>query len=371
MSLGLMRGTIHRYTKFNQEMYITRGLIKVCRGAGACGGGAGVARLAWASLPRPPPSARVLCQNVTWRLERNWIDLWFECTRDTWAPNSRKPLASPRYAPWWPLPRLPALSRCSPIPVTPRPQAHLTQVCQSFNSRPEGGPPVSTPVSKSPLNLYPSHPLTIRPSFSLAPSCTPCPDALPHPKSAPPLTLQVHTPPAPPCRSFSQAHLAQACCPQSLRVPRLPLCSFPGGDLLQAHLAQVCPSPSEARPFLKVCSFHTHTWPWRITHPAPWPAALAPARPARSTVPAPPQGTDKLQRHISHVEKNLKELLATRKNLTGSLNCKKIGYEVDYNVVRLRLRQRHPHVCYEQAQRLVNDWDPRTPPRVESDAATK
>lgn len=30
MTLGLMRGTIHRCTKFNQEMYITRGLIKVC-----------------------------------------------------------------------------------------------------------------------------------------------------------------------------------------------------------------------------------------------------------------------------------------------------------------------------------------------------
>lgn len=28
MTLGLMRGTIHRCTKFNQEMYITRGFIK-------------------------------------------------------------------------------------------------------------------------------------------------------------------------------------------------------------------------------------------------------------------------------------------------------------------------------------------------------
>ncbi|XP_052499753.1 coiled-coil domain-containing protein 105 [Budorcas taxicolor] len=81
------------------------------------------------------------------------------------------------------------------------------------------------------------------------------------------------------------------------------------------------------------------------------------------------QGTDKLQRHISHVEKNLDELLAMRKNLTWSFNCKKIGHDVDYSVVRLRLRQQHPHVCYEQAQRLVNDWDPRTPPRVESTSA--
>uniref|UniRef100_A0A8D1WS69 Coiled-coil domain-containing protein 105 n=1 Tax=Sus scrofa TaxID=9823 RepID=A0A8D1WS69_PIG len=83
------------------------------------------------------------------------------------------------------------------------------------------------------------------------------------------------------------------------------------------------------------------------------------------------QGTDKLQRHISLAEKNLKELLAARKNLTWSLNCKKIGHEVDDNVVRLRLRQRHPQVCYEQAQRLVSDWDPRTPPRWESSAAAK
>ncbi|XP_007956774.1 coiled-coil domain-containing protein 105 [Orycteropus afer afer] len=81
------------------------------------------------------------------------------------------------------------------------------------------------------------------------------------------------------------------------------------------------------------------------------------------------KGTDKLQRHIAHLEKNLHELLATRKHLTWSLNCKKMGQEVDQNAVRLRLRQRHPHVCYEQAQRLVNDWDPRTPPRRESDTA--
>eukprot|EP00069_Balaena_mysticetus_P014851 bmy_22425T0 len=83
------------------------------------------------------------------------------------------------------------------------------------------------------------------------------------------------------------------------------------------------------------------------------------------------QGTDKLQRRISHVEKNLEELLSMRRNLTWSLNCKKIGQDVDYSVVRLRLRQRHPHVCYEQAQRLVNDRDPRTPPRAQSSIARK
>nr|XP_008248925.3 coiled-coil domain-containing protein 105 [Oryctolagus cuniculus] len=75
------------------------------------------------------------------------------------------------------------------------------------------------------------------------------------------------------------------------------------------------------------------------------------------------QGTDKLQRHIAHVEKNLDKLLTTHRHLTQSLNSKKIGQEVDANVVRLRLRQRHSHIHYEQAQRLVNDWDPRTPPR--------
>ncbi|XP_038935663.1 tektin-like protein 1 isoform X1 [Rattus norvegicus] len=74
------------------------------------------------------------------------------------------------------------------------------------------------------------------------------------------------------------------------------------------------------------------------------------------------QGTDLLTRHNLQMEKNLKELRTTHDNLAWSLNCKKIGHDVDYDVVRLRLRQLHPHVCYEQAKRLINDWDPRTPP---------
>ncbi|XP_032121784.1 coiled-coil domain-containing protein 105 [Sapajus apella] len=74
------------------------------------------------------------------------------------------------------------------------------------------------------------------------------------------------------------------------------------------------------------------------------------------------QGTNKVQRHITHVEKNLDELLATHRNLTWGLNCKNVGLEVDHSVVRLRLRQRHPRVCYEQAQRLVKYWDPSSPP---------
>lgn len=57
MTLGLMRGTIHRCTKFNQEMYITRGLIKVWFGGGVHGAGAEGARAGWASLPPTPRSA--------------------------------------------------------------------------------------------------------------------------------------------------------------------------------------------------------------------------------------------------------------------------------------------------------------------------
>ncbi|KAG8517270.1 Coiled-coil domain-containing protein 105 [Galemys pyrenaicus] len=84
--------------------------------------------------------------------------------------------------------------------------------------------------------------------------------------------------------------------------------------------------------------------------------------PGMSSHPFSPQGTDKLQRHISHVEKNLRELMDKHKHLSWNLDCKKIGQKADNSVVRLRLRQRHPHVYYEQAQRLVRDWDPRTPP---------
>ncbi|XP_076978018.1 tektin-like protein 1 [Tamandua tetradactyla] len=83
------------------------------------------------------------------------------------------------------------------------------------------------------------------------------------------------------------------------------------------------------------------------------------------------QGTDQLQRRIARMEGNLSQLLASRRRLTWSLNCKKVGRDVDLAVVRLRLRQRPPHVCYEQAQRLVSDWDPRTPPRGEARAAAE
>lgn len=58
------------------------------------------------------------------------------------------------------------------------------------------------------------------------------------------------------------------------------------------------------------------------------------------------------------MEKNLEELRTTHDNLAWSLKCKKIGHDVDYDVVRLRQRQRHPQVCYGQAQCLFNNWDP-------------
>nr|XP_048295567.1 coiled-coil domain-containing protein 105 [Myodes glareolus] len=83
------------------------------------------------------------------------------------------------------------------------------------------------------------------------------------------------------------------------------------------------------------------------------------------------QGTDKLTRHNLHMEKNLEELRITHDNLAWSLKCKKTGHDVDYDVVRLRQRQRHPHVCYAQARSLVNDWDPRTPPRDRTSTVPK
>uniref|UniRef100_A0A8C6RB34 Tektin like 1 n=1 Tax=Nannospalax galili TaxID=1026970 RepID=A0A8C6RB34_NANGA len=75
----------------------------------------------------------------------------------------------------------------------------------------------------------------------------------------------------------------------------------------------------------------------------------------RTTTLPPLQGTNKLTGHNLHVEKNLAELRSTHDNLAWNFNCKKVGHDVDSDVVRLCLRQRHPHVCYEQAQLLVND----------------
>lgn len=71
MTLGLMRGTIHRCKKFNQEMYITHDLVKVRFGRRVYGEEAGDARVGWTSLFGKPRSTRVLCQKVTWRFERS------------------------------------------------------------------------------------------------------------------------------------------------------------------------------------------------------------------------------------------------------------------------------------------------------------
>ncbi|XP_042526566.1 coiled-coil domain-containing protein 105 [Dipodomys spectabilis] len=66
------------------------------------------------------------------------------------------------------------------------------------------------------------------------------------------------------------------------------------------------------------------------------------------------QGTDQLHQHNTLMEKNLKELLATRDKLAGCLGAKEMGYQIDHSVVRLRRRQQNPHVGYEQAQQLIH-----------------
>lgn len=73
MTLGLMRGTIHRCTKYNQEMYTTHGLIKVRFGVRAFGGGgrgAGGWRLRFNALAhrtRTPPGSSVESLPGDWR----------------------------------------------------------------------------------------------------------------------------------------------------------------------------------------------------------------------------------------------------------------------------------------------------------------
>ncbi|ELK02922.1 Coiled-coil domain-containing protein 105 [Pteropus alecto] len=119
----------------------------------------------------------------------------------------------------------------------------------------------------------------------------------------------------------------------------------------------------------RLTQVHPSRSQFRISPPSL--GAALPSRKSPSMAPPPPQSTDKMQRHMSHLEKNLEDLLAERQKLTHSLSSKKIGHDMDYDVVRLRLRQRHPHVCYQQAQGLVNDWDPRTPPHAESRPAGK
>uniref|UniRef100_A0A4X2M8G1 Coiled-coil domain containing 105 n=1 Tax=Vombatus ursinus TaxID=29139 RepID=A0A4X2M8G1_VOMUR len=63
-------------------------------------------------------------------------------------------------------------------------------------------------------------------------------------------------------------------------------------------------------------------------------------------------GTEKLTRHAIKMDKDLEKLIATRKHLNTCLRDKKIGHQVDYDVLRLRLRESHPHMNYEQVQRM-------------------
>lgn len=81
MTLGLMRGTIHRCTKFSHEMFVTSGLIKVR--AGKARGGWGPGRQGPPGPHRSPRSARVLCVNATWRRAKSSTGPWFACTSDT------------------------------------------------------------------------------------------------------------------------------------------------------------------------------------------------------------------------------------------------------------------------------------------------
>ncbi|XP_043835281.1 coiled-coil domain-containing protein 105 [Dromiciops gliroides] len=66
-------------------------------------------------------------------------------------------------------------------------------------------------------------------------------------------------------------------------------------------------------------------------------------------------GTEKLKRCIISMEKDLEKLNSSRKHLNVCLRQKNIGRKVDYDVARLRVRQSHPHVSYEQVQRMCHD----------------
>lgn len=222
MTVGLMRGTIHRCTKFNQEMYITRGLIKVrFGGAGSAGRRPGRdARTQRASRLRAPPFARVLCPKLTWRLGRNWTDPWSGCTRGTWAPSSRRPRASPRYAPLVPLgntqPREEPVTRVvspsttsqmSPLDPCPPHPPHSLVIRLLSQPRPVAGYFSSGPGV--PPTHPPTHPIRGPPFLPLAPfTRTSGPDVpallLPPPSSPLPLPffwLLLGGPPTRPARS--------------------------------------------------------------------------------------------------------------------------------------------------------------------------
>ncbi|XP_007489739.1 coiled-coil domain-containing protein 105 [Monodelphis domestica] len=65
--------------------------------------------------------------------------------------------------------------------------------------------------------------------------------------------------------------------------------------------------------------------------------------------------SEKLKHYTNKLQEDLDKLNTTRNNLTASLRNKDTGRNVDYDVLRLRIRHSHPHVSYEQAQRLSFD----------------
>ncbi|XP_072457256.1 tektin-like protein 1 [Notamacropus eugenii] len=65
-------------------------------------------------------------------------------------------------------------------------------------------------------------------------------------------------------------------------------------------------------------------------------------------------GTEKLTRHAAELDKDLKKLKATKKHLNTCLRHKQIGRQVDYDVLRLRVRHSDPRVSYEQVQSMCH-----------------
>ncbi|XP_038628864.1 coiled-coil domain-containing protein 105 [Tachyglossus aculeatus] len=67
------------------------------------------------------------------------------------------------------------------------------------------------------------------------------------------------------------------------------------------------------------------------------------------------QASQKLDKFLTHTNQDLEKLKATQEHLKSCMSSKQMGYDVDYAVLRLRQHQNHPHMTYEQAQRLVHN----------------
>lgn len=153
-------------------------------GKGLRGWGQGY-QVGWDSWFCTPHPARVLCLKLTWRLERNWTDLWFVYTRDTWAPNSQKPRALPRYTSLCPPSVISHPLQARPCPAkTPFSSTFIPGKTPSLGSmspsapHPGGGYGIPTAISSS-LNLCPTSiqvcpPTHTSPSGSPAPSYSSC-----------------------------------------------------------------------------------------------------------------------------------------------------------------------------------------------------